>query len=72
MKSLKDVKRSDAIPISVSLDTTSSVDVLESKKEIVDKRVFYLSLQAVMNAIVIGFIAKFLVLLINFFTNLSF
>src|SRR5215831_8138587 len=72
MKSLKDVKRSDAIPISVSLDTTSSVDALESKKEIVDKRVFYLSLQAVLNAIVIGFIAKFLVLLINFFTNLSF
>src|SRR5215471_21434264 len=72
MNSLKDAKRSDAIPISVSLDTTSSVDALESKKEIVDKRVFYLSLQAIANAIVIGFIAKFLVLLINFFTNLSF
>lgn len=72
MKSLKDLKRSDAIPISVSLDTTSSVDALESKKEIVDKRVFYLSLQAVLNAIIIGFIAKFLVLLINFCTNLSF
>ncbi|MBV9962554.1 MAG: chloride channel protein [Parafilimonas sp.] len=72
MKSLKNVKRSDAIPISLSLDTTASVDALESKKEIVDKRVFYLSLQAVVNAMIIGLIAKFLVLFINFFTNLSF
>src|SRR5215813_5910589 len=72
MRPLKDSKRSDAIPISVSLDTTASVDVLESKKEIVDKRVFYLSLQAIANAIVIGFVAKFLVLLINFITNISF
>jgi hypothetical protein len=29
MKSLKNVKRSDAIPISVSLDAASSVDALE-------------------------------------------
>src|SRR6476661_5735419 len=72
MRPKKDPKRSDAIPIFVSLDTTSSVDALESKKEIVDKRVFYLSLQAVANAIIIGLVAKFLVLLINFFTNLSF
>ncbi|HEY6975651.1 MAG TPA: chloride channel protein [Chitinophagaceae bacterium] len=68
----KDAKRSDAIPVSVSLDTTSQVDALESKKEIVDKRVFYLSIQAIINAIIIGGIAKFLVLLINFFTNISF
>src|SRR6476660_4959613 len=72
MRPKKDPKRSDAIPISVSLDTTSSVDALESKKEIVDKRVFYLSIQAIINAIIIGFIAKFLVLLINLITNLSF
>lgn len=72
MKFLKNLRGSDAIPIAVSLDTTSSVDALESKKEIVDKRVFYLSIQAVINAIIIGFIAKFLVLLINLFTNISF
>src|SRR4051794_35039170 len=65
-------KRSDAIPISVSLDTTSSVDALESKKDIVDKRVFYLSIQAIANASIIGFIAKALVLLINLITNFSF
>jgi CIC family chloride channel protein len=68
----KDSIRSDAIPIAVSLDTTATVDALESKKEIVDKRVFYLSIQAIANAIIIGLIAKFLVLLINFFTNISF
>src|SRR5881398_2009614 len=68
----KDPKRSDAIPISVSLDTTSSVDALESKKDIVDKRVFYLSIQAIANASIIGFIAKTLVLLINLITNISF
>src|SRR6476660_6640766 len=72
MRPKKDPKRSDAIPISVSLDTTSSVDALESKKDIVDKRVFYLSIQAIANAIIIGFVAKFLVLLINLITNLSF
>jgi chloride channel protein, CIC family len=72
MRPSKDSKRSDAIPISVSLDTTASVDALESKKEIVDKRVFYLSLQAIANAIIIGFVAKFLVLLINLITNISF
>jgi CIC family chloride channel protein len=72
MPPVKNPKRSDAIPVSVSLDTTSQVDALESKKEIVDKRVFYLSIQAIINAIIIGAIAKFLVLLINLFTNLSF
>src|SRR6476646_6842112 len=59
MRPKKDPKRSDAIPISVSLDTTSSVDALESKKDIVDKRVFYLSIQAIANAIIIGFMARF-------------
>ena len=65
-------KRSDAIPISVALDTSYSVDALEGKKEIVDKRVFYLSIQAIANAVVIGCIAKVLVLLINLITNISF
>jgi len=38
----------------------------------VSKRVLYLSIQAVINAIVIGFIAKILVELIHLITNLSF
>ncbi|TWF35871.1 H+/Cl- antiporter ClcA [Chitinophaga polysaccharea] len=36
------------------------------------RRVFYLSIQACINALVIGFVAKGLVLLINLITNLSF
>ncbi len=71
MHVLKNIKRTDAIPISVSLDTTP-VDTLESQKQIVDKRVFYLSIQAIINAIIIGGIAKFLVLLIYLITNISF
>lgn len=72
MHVLKNPKRSDAIPISVSLDTTPQVDALESKKQLVDIRVFYLSIQAVINAILIGGIAKFLVSLIYLITNLCF
>jgi CIC family chloride channel protein len=72
MSTSKSSKRSDAIPIAISLDTTSSVDTLESQKQIVDKRVFYLSIQAIVNAIIIGCIAKVLVLLINLITNISF
>ena len=72
MSLLKNSKRSDAIPISLSLDTTTPVDALESKKQLVDKRVFYLSIQAVINAIIIGGIAKILVSLIYLITNISF
>ena len=38
----------------------------------VNKRVFYLSLQVVGNAIIIGVVARGLVYLIDFITNLSF
>jgi H+/Cl- antiporter ClcA len=38
----------------------------------VNKRVFYLSIQVIVNAIVIGLIAKCLVYLIDFITNISF
>ncbi|MBC9932292.1 chloride channel protein [Chitinophaga qingshengii] len=38
----------------------------------VSKRVFYLSMQALLNAVLVGFIAKGLVLLIDLFTNLAF
>lgn len=69
---MADKHRSDAIPVSVALDTSFDADALEGKKELVDKRVFYLSIQAVVNAVFIGFIAKILVLLINFITNISF
>lgn len=38
----------------------------------INKRVFYLSLQAIFNALLIGVVARVLVYLINFVTNLSF
>src|ERR1700754_3343232 len=38
----------------------------------VGKRVFYLSIQVVCNAIIIGIVAKILVYLIDLITNLSF
>ncbi|NSL90733.1 chloride channel protein [Chitinophaga solisilvae] len=38
----------------------------------VSRRVFYLSVQAFMNAVLVGFVAKGLVMLISLFTNLSF
>lgn len=43
-----------------------------SRKSPVNKRVFYLCIQAVINAIIIGFIAKFLVALIALITNFAF
>jgi len=42
------------------------------RKALVNKRIFYLSLQVIANAILIGFIAKGLVYLIDLITNLSF
>jgi H+/Cl- antiporter ClcA len=42
------------------------------RKALVNKRVLYLSLQVIANAILIGFIAKGLVYLIDLITNLSF
>ncbi|HVI44048.1 MAG TPA: chloride channel protein [Chitinophaga sp.] len=38
----------------------------------VSRRVFYLSVQALLNALLVGFVAKGLVLLISLFTNLAF
>lgn len=63
---------SDAIPISPILESETEPDLLEQKNYPVNKRVFYLSLQAILNAVVIGCIAKLLVLLINLFTNIAF
>jgi len=61
----------NAIPISPIL--LSEMQALHAEKSMpVTKRVFYLSLQAVVNAIIIGAIAKLLVALITLITNLSF
>ncbi|TXH57884.1 MAG: chloride channel protein, partial [Bacteroidia bacterium] len=49
---------------------TQNNQVTKSNK--VDKRILFLSLQAILNALVIGVIAKLLVYLIELITNLSF
>lgn len=67
--------KSDAIPISTTLVTDTGPEVsggVTMEDRNISKRVFYLSLQAIFNAIVIGFIAKALVALIDLCTNLFF
>ncbi|MBS1690358.1 MAG: hypothetical protein JSS96_16625, partial [Bacteroidetes bacterium] len=61
-----------AIPISPSLTMDYEPEALEQKNHPVGKRVFYLSIQAIINAIVIGFVAKILVGLITLITNIAF
>lgn len=70
----KEHKNSDIIPISVSLKRPGYPEAAEvpPSKNYVLRRVFYLSLQAIFNAIVIGFIAKALVALIDLITNIAF
>ena len=62
---------SSPIPLSVSLSGLHQRN-RDLKEAPVNKRVLYLSLQSVFNAILIGFIAKGLVFLIDGITNLSF
>jgi chloride channel protein, CIC family len=62
---------SHTIPLSVSLSGLHQRS-RDKKESPVNKRVFYLSAQAVFNAVLIGFIAKGLVFLIDGITNLCF
>jgi len=58
------------IPIAPSLADLDAY--LEPSENLVTKRLLLISLQAIMNAVIIGGIAKLLVLLIDLITNLSF
>jgi len=62
----------DRIPLSTSLGDADAVRLSPRRGAPVNKRVFYLSVQVIVNAIVIGIIAKGLVYLIDLITNLSF
>ena len=62
---------SGAIPVSPSLGEVDHA-IMEQKNYPVGKRVFYLCIQAVFNAIIIGTVAKLLVGLIALITNISF
>jgi H+/Cl- antiporter ClcA len=65
------LEKNGGIPVSVSLSGLQQKSRL-SKDAPVDKRVFYLSIQALINAFIIGFIAKGLVFLIDLITNICF
>ncbi|MBN9295977.1 MAG: chloride channel protein [Filimonas sp.] len=61
----------DKIPVATSLlFPGKQTNVIRQSP--VNKRVFYLSIQAVINAILIGFVARILVYLIDFITNIAF
>jgi len=60
-----------AIPVATGLREEGHL-VPEQKNHPVNKRVFYLGIQAIANAILVGFVAKFLVALIGLFTNIAF
>ncbi len=66
-------KHSSAIPVSPTLEgEMRNPQNLPAEKPALSGRVFFLSLQAIVNAIVIGAIAKVLVLLIQLITNIAF
>lgn len=65
-------RQPDGIPVSPILDSITEPDILEQSRVPVTRRVFFLSIQAIINAIVIGCIAKLLVGLITLITNISF
>ncbi len=58
--------------LSIDEDTHSKVSEAVGKSSYINRRVFFLSLQAVFNAIIVGFIAKVLMLFIHLFTNIAF
>jgi H+/Cl- antiporter ClcA len=64
-------KDSSSIPLSTSLGNFDEHG-LSKRNRPVNKRVFYLSIQVVCNAIIIGVVAKGLVYLIDLITNVSF
>src|SRR5579884_2009483 len=66
------MKNGNSIPLSTSLGNPDQVSLKKRQASPVGKRVFYLSIQVVCNAIIIGVVAKGLVYLIDLITNLSF
>ncbi|PSL36172.1 chloride channel protein [Chitinophaga ginsengisoli] len=68
---MHDKDTDESISIAPSLDLTIDKEQ-EEYRPLVSKRVLYLSVQVIFNAIIIGFIAKALVALISLITNLSF
>ncbi|SFV30036.1 chloride channel protein [Thermoflavifilum thermophilum] len=66
--------KSQSIPVATSFEGLKDVQgkLLAAPRSGLSKRVIYLTLQAIFNAVLIGFMAKVMIWLINFFTNLCF
>ncbi len=64
-------ERDGSIPLSTTLNPIHGRRRIKLSGK-VDRRVFYLSMQATFNAIIIGVVAKLLIYLIYFITNVSF
>lgn len=67
--------RRDKTPLEESIPIAPSLDLEEEDTALnpmVNTRLFFISIQVVFNAIVIGFMAKVMVALINLITNISF
>ncbi|HZK64936.1 MAG TPA: chloride channel protein [Puia sp.] len=67
--------RRDKTPLEESIPIAPSLDLEEedaASNPMVNTRLFFISIQVVFNAIVIGFMAKVMVALINLITNISF
>ncbi|RPD39861.1 chloride channel protein [Chitinophaga barathri] len=62
----------DKIPVAPSLDDLLNEGQQPGQERPVSRRVLFLGIQAVLNAVIIGFIAKLLVALISLITNLAF
>lgn len=61
------------IPLFPSISPTLLANAeIQPRKRVKKRRILYISLLAFVNAIIVGFIAKALVYLINLFTNISF
>jgi len=67
----KSQKTVQGIPIAISLQSTLDAENIAARA-VGKKRIFFVSFLAVVIAILISFIAKFLVFLINLVTNISF
>lgn len=70
----KEAPSESEIPIKSAIEDNSSGNeyLLLKNQNLITHRVFYLSLQAIINAVFIGFIAKGMVLLIDLVTNIAF
>ena len=62
----------NGLPVSISLQPTLEAENITPQLSVHKRRLFTVSLFSILVAIVISFIAKFLIYLINLVTNLSF